>query len=962
MAQQEVNIGNAVSYLYEDTDTYPDDASPVVGVRAVRIRCTNAPSSGDDVLRQDDVGGGGAVAPANAAYVTIGNSGDLSDERALTAGDGIGLVDGGANSTVTLAVDGTVLRADGSVPLTADWDVGSFKITAEQLESDIASGTAPLIVASNTVVANLNADLLDGVEESAFLLADGTRGLSGDWDAGAFEIKADDLVANNSLLVGTTTPISGVDVVLYGTGITEPVLAIKQVNDAALSGTIAFIKESTTPADGDLIGAITYTGKDSGGNDTAFGQLLFKADDVTDTDEAGLMEIDVLIEGTTYTVFAFHGMKASTPGEAMVQFNPEGQDVDVVFTDASSTNAVTFDAQSGEMAFTNAPLFIASPGFAMISSTVITDLNADQLDGNHETAFALLAGRSGGQTLIGGTAASNVLTLKSTSNATKGTINVDESQAVTFIPFGTSAGETTELRFLELAANGSDYIGFKSSDALAASVIWTLPVADGSADQVLKTDGSGILSWTTPAGGSSPLTTKGDIYTYDTGDSRLAIGTDGQVLKADSAQATGLVWADFDHGGLDGLTDDDHSQYLLLAGRSGGQIIHGGTGAGDDIRLQTTTHATKGVLVVEECLAIVLYPAGTGAGETQPIRFLELAANGGHSVDVKAPDALAASYDLTLPIDAGSSGEFLQTNGSGVLSWAAASGSSPLTTKGDLYTYDTGDQRLAVGTNDFVLTADSAQATGIKWAAIPDLAIGDAITSGTSGSILYVDASGQLAQDNADLFFDVTNTRLGINTSSPDETLHMESGTAKFVGPGAANTATVIMENEGATNAHTILEFTTATPQAATRPQFFGRKSRGSIASPTQISASDSIFSVLAFPYINGAFRAAASIEMKAGTSIGASSYATTIGLWTTPNGATSRSVKFEVDTNGDCRVVQDLEIDGDLNHDGSNIGFFGTAPAAKQTVSGSRGGNAALADLLTELAEYGLITDSTTA
>ena len=48
--------------------------------------------------------------------------------------------------------------------------------------------------------------------------------------------------------------------------------------------------------------------------------------------------------------------------------------------------------------------------------------------------------------------------------------------------------------------------------------------------------------------------------------------------------------------------------------------------------------------------------------------------------------------------------------------WVTKSGSSPLTTKGDLYTYSTTDARLAVGTNGQVLTADSAEATGIKWA------------------------------------------------------------------------------------------------------------------------------------------------------------------------------------------------------------------------------------------------------
>jgi hypothetical protein len=49
--------------------------------------------------------------------------------------------------------------------------------------------------------------------------------------------------------------------------------------------------------------------------------------------------------------------------------------------------------------------------------------------------------------------------------------------------------------------------------------------------------------------------------------------------------------------------------------------------------------------------------------------------------------------------------------------WVAIGGSaSPLTTKGDLYTFSTVNARLGVGTNNQVLTADSAEATGLKWA------------------------------------------------------------------------------------------------------------------------------------------------------------------------------------------------------------------------------------------------------
>lgn len=47
----------------------------------------------------------------------------------------------------------------------------------------------------------------------------------------------------------------------------------------------------------------------------------------------------------------------------------------------------------------------------------------------------------------------------------------------------------------------------------------------------------------TISGSASPLTTKGDLFTFDTGDARLPVGTNGQVLTADSAEATGLKWA-----------------------------------------------------------------------------------------------------------------------------------------------------------------------------------------------------------------------------------------------------------------------------------------------------------------------------------------------------------------------------------------------------------------------------------
>lgn len=63
----------------------------------------------------------------------------------------------------------------------------------------------------------------------------------------------------------------------------------------------------------------------------------------------------------------------------------------------------------------------------------------------------------------------------------------------------------------------------------------------------------------------------------------------------------------------------------------------------------------------------------------------------------------------------------------------------------------------------------------------------------------------------------------------------------------------------------------------------------------------------------------------------------------------------------GDSGNASAITISSGNTKIAGTIGFNNTAPIAKPTVTGSRGGNAALASLLTALANYGLITNSTT-
>jgi len=60
-----------------------------------------------------------------------------------------------------------------------------------------------------------------------------------------------------------------------------------------------------------------------------------------------------------------------------------------------------------------------------------------------------------------------------------------------------------EIRFRETTANGTNYVALKAPASLSADLTFTLPTADGTNGQVLSTNGSGVLSFITPASGIS---------------------------------------------------------------------------------------------------------------------------------------------------------------------------------------------------------------------------------------------------------------------------------------------------------------------------------------------------------------------------------------------------------------------------------------------------------------------------
>ena len=127
---------------------------------------------------------------------------------------------------------------------------------------------------------------------------------------------------------------------------------------------------------------------------------------------------------------------------------------------------------------------------------------------------------------------------------------------------GSTAGASIKLN--EDSDNGSNFVALKAPDSIGSNVTFTLPSADGSANQVLGTDGSGALSFlsttSTLAGASDSNISgpsSGQILVHDGSDSFDNVSLSGDVTLASNGAVTIAANA-VQVGNIDFFVDEDN--------------------------------------------------------------------------------------------------------------------------------------------------------------------------------------------------------------------------------------------------------------------------------------------------------------------------------------------------------------------------------------------------------------------
>ena len=291
-----------------------------------------------------------------------------------------------------------------------------------------------------------------------------------------------------------------------------------------------------------------------------------------------------------------------------------------ILVGAATTGAITAVNMTGDISISNAGLTSIEP--LTITDSMIhgsANISGSKIESGSTTVAGVLQ--------LSDSTTNNSTSLAATANAIK-TVNdaltTTTSTANAALPkaggdmSGTlNLSNQSELKFSELTSNGSHYLGFKAPASVTADITFTLPDGDGTNGQRLQTDGSGNLSW-------------GTDNSSDPTKLPLNGGTMAGAIAMGTNKITGM-------GDPTAAQDATTKTYVDTA---------------TSLKLNLSGGALSGDLTINA---------------QKDLRFAD--SDSSNWVGLQAPATIASNFTLTLPATDGSTGQILKTDGSGNLGW-----------------------------------------------------------------------------------------------------------------------------------------------------------------------------------------------------------------------------------------------------------------------------------------------------